>query len=121
MAVFRVTDIWSRRKEMKLTVGDVVRITCVHSKYRGLLGKIFKLQGTSRYAMVDLPKGSEWRLERIAENAIVAEMKRAAKTRKTRIDRWPEGDPQWFPREWLIVVQEGHSDSESDVSEEVAK
>jgi hypothetical protein len=106
---------------MKLTVGDVVRIACVHSKYHGIVGEIFKLQNTSRYAVVDMPKGTEWRLERIAENAIIAEMKRLEKTRKTPVDRWPQGDPQWFPHEWLIVVQKAHSDCQSDIMEEVAK
>jgi hypothetical protein len=86
---------------MKLSVGDVVRIDCTDSKYDGIIGEIFRIQESSEYAIVDIPKGTEKRLERIAENAIIEELKR----RKTPPDRWPNGDPQWFPLTWLTIIQ----------------
>ena len=71
-----------------------------------MIGQIFEIQERSRYAMVDMPKGTELRIEGIQVNAIVAEMKAAEKTRKKPRgpEGWPKGDPQWFPMEWLVAI-----------------
>ena len=90
---------------MQMRVADLVQINCKHSKYNGVMGEVFAIQQSSRYAVVDMPKGTEARLERITQNAIMERMKRAEKTRKTPFSRWPQGDPQWFPMEWLTVVE----------------
>ena len=86
---------------MKIRLGDVVRINCPQSKYNGIVGEVFEIQDSSEYAVVDMPKGTEARIERIEQNKIVEQMKQNEKTRKTPIARWPKGDPQWFPLRWL--------------------
>ncbi len=78
-----------------MKVGDVVRISCQHSKYDGIVGTIFEIQKASRYAIVDMPKGTERRIENIRENRILARMKPSPKKKR------PKGDPQWFPLRWL--------------------
>ncbi len=90
---------------MKTRIGDVVRITCPHSKYDGVIGEVFVIQESSEYAMVDMPRGTELRIERIRENTILCQMRQSLKARKTPISRWPKGDPQWFPLRWLTVAQ----------------
>jgi hypothetical protein len=90
---------------MDVKVGDTVTITCPRSKYKGVVGEIFEIQQSSDYAIVDTPKGTEERIERIHENSIVAGMLQSEKTRKTPILRWPKGDPQWFPLRWLVVTK----------------
>lgn len=89
-----------------MKVGDRVRIRCRVSKYDGVEGEVFHLQESSRYAVVDMPRGTEQRAEGIPENKIIARMKQSEKKRKTPFARWPKGDPQWFPFEWLSVVIE---------------
>ena len=89
-----------------MKVGDVVRIWCRVSKYDGVEGEVFHVQESSRYAIVDMPRGTEQRAEGILENKIIARMKQSEKKRKTPFARWPKGDPQWFPLEWLSVVIE---------------
>ena len=89
---------------MGLAVGDIVRINCRSSRYDGIVGEIFEIQEISRYAIVDMPKGTQLRAEGITENLILARMKLSERTRKTAVERWPKGDPQWFPMEWLTVV-----------------
>jgi hypothetical protein len=68
------------------------------------VGEIFEIEESSRYAMVDMPKGTEFRIESIQPNVIIERMMQSERTRKTPIERWPKGDPQWFPLEWLTVV-----------------
>ena len=92
---------------MSLQIGDRVRIGCRASKYNSVEGEIFKVQDNSRYAVVDMPSGTEYKLERIETNAIIERMKASEKKRKTPIARWPKGDPQWFPLEWLVLVKRG--------------
>jgi hypothetical protein len=105
---------------MAMKVGDVVRIDCPASKYGGLEGEVFSIQSKSQYAIVDLPKGSEKRIEDIAVNKIVAKMEQQRKKRRAPFPRWPKGDPQWFPIEWLTVVVETDQsplqDSEQDLA-----
>ena len=86
--------------------GDVVRIDCSVSKYYGIEGEVLSIQSKTQYAIVDMPKGSEKRIEGIAVNKIIAKMEQQRKKRKTPFPRWPKGDPQWFPIEWLTVVVE---------------
>jgi hypothetical protein len=85
-----------------LNVGDLVRISFPGSKYCGVVGSVWDLSETSDYVVVDMPKGTELRLERIANNSILAELAR----RKNPHPRPPEGDPQWFPERWLELTQE---------------
>jgi hypothetical protein len=91
---------------MNPKVLDIVRINCRVSKYDGVEGEVLHIQERSRYAIVDMPKGTQLRAEGILENAIIARMKRSEKKRKNPIQRWPKGDPQWFPLDWLAVVVE---------------
>ncbi len=90
---------------MSFKIGDIVRIDCVHSKYHGIVGEVFEIQESTGYAIVDMPKGTEERIERLRENAIIEDMKRREKERKTPIERWPKGDPEWFPLRWLVVME----------------
>lgn len=90
---------------MTKKIGDVVRIECLASKYNGVVGDVYDVQESTDYAIVDMPKGTEQRIERILENTILQRMRQAEKSRKTPIPRWPKGDPQWFPLRWLAVVQ----------------
>ena len=85
-------------------VGDFVRITCPASHYHGVTGEVYELQESTQYAIVDMPKGTEMRAEGIQENAILRQMKLGAKKRKTKVNRSPKGDPQWFPVRWLEPV-----------------
>jgi hypothetical protein len=101
---------------MAAKLHDVVRITSRASKYNGIEGEVFLVDDESHYAIVDMPKGTELRLEGIADNTIIARMKRAEKKRITPLARWPSGDPQWFPLEWLHVVVEA-KDATSDEAE----
>ncbi len=91
---------------MTFQPGDSVRINCAASKYYGVIGLIFGIQESSGYAIVDMPKGTELRIEGIQANAMLVEMEAAEKTRKKprRPEEWPKGDPQWFPIEWLVTV-----------------
>lgn len=77
-------------------VGMHVKITCRASKYFGEVGFIHEIQESTRYAMVDLPKGTERRIEGIVTNRILQQRKK----KKNK----PKGDPQWFPLNWLEVV-----------------
>jgi hypothetical protein len=90
---------------------------CPQSKYNGVVGEVFEVEESSQYATVDMPKGTEYRLERIQTNVIIEEMKRREKTRKTPITRWPKGDPQWFPLRWLTVLQPTQSPLGLEVTE----
>jgi len=51
-----------------------------------------------------MPKGTEEQKENVRSNAILAAMKQSERTRKIKIKRWPKGDPQWFPFEWLVIA-----------------
>jgi hypothetical protein len=93
-----------------MRIGDLVRIDSPVSKYNGVTGEIFAIQESSGYAVVDMPKGTELVLEKIEKNTIIEQMKK----RKTPPKRLPNGDPQWFPMRWLVVVRE----SESEVQDE---
>lgn len=75
------------------------------------MGEIFEIEESSRYAMVDTPKGTELRIESIRPNVIIERMMQSERTRRTPIERWPKGDPQWFPLEWLAVVTLQQPDS----------
>ena len=55
---------------MSIKIGDFVRIACPISKYNGITGEIFAIQESSGYAVVDMPKGTEFALERIGKNKI---------------------------------------------------
>ncbi len=90
---------------MAIKIGDVVKINCRPSKYDGVVGEVYKIQKSSQYAIVDMPKGTEYRIEGFRENAIMAEMKRSDKKRKTPRRRRPKGDPEWFPLSWLVPVE----------------
>lgn len=93
-----------------MKIGDLVRISSPVSKYKDVTGEIFSIQQSTDYAVVDMPKGTELARERIEKNSIIENMKR----RKNPPKRWPNGDPQWFPMWWLVVVKE----SESEVQDE---
>ncbi len=80
-------------------------ISCPHSKYHGIVGEIFEIQESTRYAVVDMPKGTEARIEHFHQNAIIEDMKRRERDRKTPFPRWPKGDPEWFPMSWLVPCQ----------------
>jgi hypothetical protein len=82
---------------MQIKMGDLVQINCKVSKYHGVMGESFAVQHSTQYAIVDMPKGTEARIERLLENAIIEKMKRAEKTRKAPFSRWPKGDPEWLP------------------------
>jgi hypothetical protein len=89
---------------MGAKIGDVVRISFRHSKYNGVVGLVFEIQASTEYAMVDMPKGTEERIERIHQNTILQQMEQSERSRKTpSMRRWPKGDPQWFPLRWLTV------------------
>jgi hypothetical protein len=90
-----------------MKVGDVVRIGCPVSKYDGVTGEVFAMQESSGYAVVDMPKGTEFALEGIEKNKIAEQLTR---NRKTPLKRCPKGDPQWFPARWLVVLRESESD-----------
>ena len=87
---------------MQVSIGDVVRINCAVSRYHGVEGTVYAIQASSGYVMVDMPKGTEKRIESIAENRILKALKRERK-RKNRPEP-PAGDPQWFPALWLQVI-----------------
>ena len=87
-----------------MKIGDLVRINCPPSHYHGVVGEIYDIQESTEYAIVDLPKGTEERLEHITQNVIIEQMKRSEKARKTPILRRPKGDPQWFPLRWLVAA-----------------
>lgn len=89
---------------MDLRVGDSVRIECPVSKYNGVEGTVYEIQQSSHYAMVDMPKGTEFLIEGITENKIMRTLRSGAERRKGR--ELPRGDVQWFPIRWLKVV--GH-------------
>jgi hypothetical protein len=87
---------------MNAKTGDVVRIACRHSKYNGVVGVVFEIQPATEYAIVDMPKSTEERIERIHQNTILQQMEQSEKLRKSPSNRrWPKGDPQWFPLRWL--------------------
>ncbi len=90
---------------MDICVGDRVKIRCGASKYHGVVGEVFQIERESEYAMVDMPKGTELALEGIRVNKILEQMKQSERTRKTPMERWPTGDPQWFPMRWLIGIE----------------
>ena len=60
---------------MNVRIGDMVRINCLQSKYDSVVGEVFEIQESSEYAIVDMPKGTEERLERIHENTILNQMR----------------------------------------------
>ena len=91
-----------RAKIRDIRVGAKVTITSPHSRYKGETGNVFAIQETSQYAMVELPKGTELRLERIAANTILAGLKDSKKPK-------PQGDPQWFPLWWLTPTEDAAS------------
>lgn len=96
---------------MSMKIGDIVRINCPVSKYNGVTGEVFAIQESSGYAVVDMPKGTELALEKIEKNTIIEQMTRS---RKTPSKRCPKGDPQWFPKWWLVVVRESESEVQDD-------
>ena len=96
---------------MSMKIGDLVRINCPVSKYNGVTGEIFAIQESSGYVVVDMPKGTELALEKIEKNTITEQIK---KSRKTPPRRCPNGDPQWFPKWWLVVVRESESEVQDD-------
>ena len=98
---------------MSIKVRDVVRVNCRVSRYNGVEGEVFHIEEKSQYAIVDMPKGTELQMEGIEQNRIIEGMKQAEKKRKKPLARWPKGDPQWFPLEWLVVVV-GAEDSTSE-------
>jgi hypothetical protein len=87
-------------------VYDSVRLDSPVSKYYGIMGQIFEIQRASRYAVIDMPKGTEKAAEGIVHNSFLLELKRSLKDRKKPLTRWPKGDPQWFPLEWLVLPGE---------------
>lgn len=87
---------------MNIAVGDRVAINCPVSKYHGIVGEVFQVEESSRYVMVDMPKGTEFRLEGIEVNKILQQMKAANRKATKKRARWPKGDPQWFPVEWIV-------------------
>jgi hypothetical protein len=91
-----------------MKIGDVVRIDCTDSRYNGVTGEIFAIQESSGYAVVDMPKGTELALEKIEKNKINEQITR---NRKTPPKRCPNGDPQWFPMRWLVVLRESKSNA----------
>lgn len=93
---------------LPVKIYDSVSIDCSISKYHGVIGEVFRVERLSRYAMIDMPKGTEMRAEGIGANTIVEQMRQSETTRKTPITRWPRGDPQWFPLEWLRITTLGH-------------
>jgi hypothetical protein len=90
-----------------MKIGDLVVIDRRVSKYNGVTGEIYAIQESTGYAVVDMPKGTELALEKIAKNVILEQMKRS---RKVPPPRPPSGDPQWFPITWLAVVRESESE-----------
>lgn len=80
-----------------ICAGALVRITCRVSKYYKVVGTVYEIQQHTRYAIVDMPKGTEHQLERILHNSIL----QGLRNRKIPPAVWPQGDPQWFPVEWL--------------------
>lgn len=98
-------------------IGDVVRIDCPQSKYNGVIGEIYNIQDSTEYAIVDMPAGTELRIERIRENTILRQMRQSEKDRKTSITRWPKGDPQWFPLRWLTLLKSSQTALDLEVTE----
>jgi hypothetical protein len=86
------------KEPLSLNKGDWVRIECRVSKYDGICGTVYEIQESSRYVVVDMPKGTELARERIQENAF---LKGRVNSRATP----PQGDPQWFPLEWLKLIK----------------
>jgi hypothetical protein len=62
---------------------------------------VFKIQESTGYMIVDMPRGTELAREALRVNAIIEEMKRAEKTRMKPFDTWPERGLEWFPVTWL--------------------
>lgn len=91
--------------ERSVKVGAIIRINCPHSKYDGVIGEVFEIEESTGYAIVDMPKGTEERIEGLRENAIIADMMRREKNRKMPVKLWPNGDPEWFPLSWLIAAE----------------
>ena len=80
-----------------LRVGDLARVSCSVSHYHGITGEISRIQALTAYAIVDMPKGTELRIENIKQNLILSRLKPSARKRF-------KGDPQWFPMNWLVKV-----------------
>jgi hypothetical protein len=93
---------------MEITANSTVRIDCNASVYNGLVGSVHEVQPTSKYAIVLLPEGTEERVEGIVDNVI------RLQRRKAKVPL-PPGDPQWFPLEWLVVIDGAPAKDISDV------
>jgi hypothetical protein len=93
---------------MEIAVNSTVQIDCKNSLYNGLVGPVWEIETKSRYAMVLLPEGTEKRIEGIASNVI-----RLQRT-KSKVPM-PPGDPQWFPLEWLGVIDRAPVEDTPDV------
>jgi hypothetical protein len=78
--------------------GDLVIISCRSSKYFGIVAPVFEIEADSGYVMLDLPRGTEKRLEGIAHNTLFVQRKKWKGIK-------PKGDPQWFPPEWLSMAK----------------
>ena len=93
---------------MEIRENETVQIVCKPSSYNGVVGTVYEIQKSSRYAIVLMPEGTERRLEGIQTNSIRTQ--RAMSEKKNPI---PPGDPQWFPLEWLVPIgKAGATDSQ---------
>jgi len=80
-----------------LRFGDLARVSCSVSHYHGIIGEISEIQPLTDYAILDMPKGTELRIENIERNLILLRLKPTARRRF-------KGDPQWFAMKWLVKV-----------------
>jgi hypothetical protein len=79
-------------------VGDRARVIFRASRYLGVVGTVRKIEQVTRYAILDMPKGTELRLENIKNNLVLSRLKPTARNEY-------KGDPQWFPLTWLVKVE----------------
>ena len=87
-----------------LSVGERVRIVSPVSVYQGIEGDVVEIQESTGHATVDVPRGTEERIEGIKQNSILRTRKPSQSNGSGGRKPIPKGDPQWFPMRWLRVA-----------------
>lgn len=81
--------------EGMIKVGDSARIDFPASHYHDVIGKVYKIQEATQYAILDMPKGIQLERENADRNIIIERLKASKLPRS----KWPKGDPMWVPLE----------------------
>jgi len=89
--------------EAMINVGDSARIDFPASHYHDVIGKVYKIQEATQYAILDMPKGIQLERENADRNIIIERLKAS----KVPRSKWPKGDPMWVPLRWLQRVDPG--------------